>query len=202
MFNDDEEMQNQYWVIQAKTKDDIIRLLNETDKINKIIEKKECVELILQYKDIKKEEIDNIIYSDLVMIPFYYHTEMVHDKALHLFDPYDMAFDLMKLMKKELHINPYHIKHAIEQLMKHVYEKSYNESIDDSFWGSVLHQTMVKQLLFEYYYGWYHTDDDFCENGSLRTMLTLLGEWIKPHRLKSFMTLKYETAKLIFLKSM
>ncbi len=199
---DEEDIKNQYTVIQASTKDDIVALLKNEDDMKHIVQKKYCVELIIQTKQIKEEDIDYLERTQLLVMPFYYNLSTVNRKALHLIEPLDFEFDLVNYMCDEKGITCYHIKHAIEHYMMLIYEAEYHESIQDIFWGSKLHQTMIKQLVFEYYEVWYYQEDDFLENGSLRLMVTLLGEWIGSHRLQHFVTLHYETAKMMFFQPM
>jgi hypothetical protein len=199
MFDED-DIKNQYVVIQGSTMDDIIALLKNKDDKKNIVQKKHCFELIIQWKQIKEEEIDHLKRTKLVVQRYYYNLSTVNDKALHLLAPCDAAFDIVSYMFKEKGRTSYHIKHAIEQFMILTYEASYQESIKDFFWGSKLHQTMIKQLVFEYYEMQYYHEDDFRENGSLRLMVTLLGEWIGSHRLQHFVTLHYETAKMMFFQ--
>jgi len=187
-------------VIQAKDKEALLNRLIDMSDASHIVEKTKVFEIIIQREKVKNLPLNHINQDDISSFPYLFNLNNVHDKAFHVKDPDWDNFDLVDYMKDVLGYKPYHMKHATHHFLIKSYQEEYGESLVTSFYGSNLHQTMIKQLVCEQYSSHFINDDEFREQSSVRTMVTMLGQWIGPHRLHHFVSLPYETAKLIFFQ--
>lgn len=89
---------------------------------------------------------------------------------------------------------------AMEAYFDDLLDTECHIKLSDSFKDDRLYQTMMKQVLFEYYRRHHYDEEHFYHHTSIKIMVELIGKHIGLRRLEKVKNLQYETAKAIYYK--